>query len=122
MKILYIITQSEWGGAQKYVYDLATHFSGQHEVAVACGGEGKLVTRLRTRGVKVFVLKNLTRPINPWRDFLAFFEIYKLIKREKPDLVHTNSSKAEILGNLAGRLAAGLFSWPMVLFLTKQLV
>lgn len=104
-KILYIITQSEWGGAQKYIYDLATRLSGQFEVAVACGAGGPLVPKLKAKNIKVFVLKNLVRPINPFRDFLAFFEIYKLIKREKPDIVHTNSSKAEILGNLAARLA-----------------
>lgn len=104
-KILYIVTQSEWGGAQKYVYELATHLTGQFEVAVVCGGKGELIKKLKAKGIKVFVLKNLVRSITPWRDFLAFFEIYKLIKREKPDLVHTNSSKAEVLGNLAARWA-----------------
>ncbi len=106
MKILYLITQSEWGGAQKYVYELATNLSSRgFDISVACGAGGILIDKLQERNIKVFVLKNLVRPINPYRDLLAFFKISKLIKREKPDLVHTSSSKAEILGNLAARLA-----------------
>lgn len=104
-KILYLITQSEWGGAQKYVFDLAVGLKDEFEVAVAFGGEGELQNRLAEKGVRTFVLKNLIREICPWKDFLGFWEIYKLIKKEKPDILHTNSTKAEILGNLAGWLA-----------------
>ena len=103
-KILYLITQSEWGGAQRYVFDLAVNFKDKFEVAAAFGGEGGLKNKLDEENIRNFTLKNLVREINPWRDFLAFWEIYRLIRKTKPDILHTNSSKAEILGNLAGWL------------------
>lgn len=104
-KILYIITQSSWGGAQRYVFDLATHLDGKFDVTVAFGGAGMLKDRLDRKNVRCITLKNLVREISPLKDFLGFWEIYQLIKKERPDIVHTNSSKAEILGNLAAALA-----------------
>lgn len=106
-KILHIITQSEWGGAQRYVFDLATGLKAEHEVLVACGGNGPLVDKLKAQGISVIRLNHLVRPLNPVRDLLAFFEIFFLAWHERPNIVHTNSSKAEILGNLAA-WAAGV--------------
>jgi len=104
-KILYVITQSSWGGAQKYVFDLAMGFKEEFEVLVAFGGEGQLQERLQQAGIRTNRLKNLVREIHPWRDLLGWWEIYRLIRKEQPDIVHTNSSKVEILGNLAAWLA-----------------
>ncbi|MDZ4385044.1 MAG: glycosyltransferase family 4 protein [Candidatus Moranbacteria bacterium] len=104
-KILYIITQSDWGGAQKYVFDLANGLKGEFEVSVAFGGKGRLGDRLQAIGIRTHRLENLVREIHLWKDFLGFWEIYRLIRKERPDIVHTNSSKAEILGNIAARLA-----------------
>jgi len=104
-KILYIITQSQWGGAQRYVFDLAVGFKDEFEVAVACGTGGNLIGRLEKEGIQVFRLKNIVRQISPWRDLLCFWDLYFLIRRQRPNIVHTNSSKAEILGNMAARLA-----------------
>lgn len=104
-KILYIITQSQWGGAQRYVFDLAVGFKDEFEVAVACGAGGNLIGRLEKESIQVFRLENMVRQISPWRDLLCFWELYFLIRRQRPDIVHTNSSKAEILGNMAARLA-----------------
>lgn len=104
-KILYIITQSEWGGAQRYVFDLASGLKDDFDVTVACGGKGPLRSRLEAQGIPVIHLKHLMRPLNPWQDFLAFWEIFSLVWNERPDIVHTNSSKAEIIGNLAAWMA-----------------
>lgn len=103
-KILYVITQSEWGGAQRYVLDLATAFKDEFSVAIACGGEGPLIARARSAGIKTFALTHLIRPIRPWEDYRAVRELRWLIRRMRPDVVHTNSTKAEIVGNLAARL------------------
>ena len=47
-KMLYVITKSNWGGAQRYVYDLATALpKDQFEVSVAFGQEGLLAKKLR---------------------------------------------------------------------------
>ncbi|MDE2311648.1 MAG: glycosyltransferase family 4 protein [Patescibacteria group bacterium] len=102
MKILYIITQADNGGAQKYVLTLAKHFGG----AIAAGNEkNELLTKAKTAGLKVFELKHLKRKVNLWHDLLAIWEITRLIKTFNPDLVHLNSTKAGLLGSLAGRLA-----------------
>jgi len=105
-KILYLITQSDFGGAQKYVHDLATNISQNYTVIVA-GGEqgnrGELAQKLRKKNIEYIHLSHLKRAILPWHDFLAFWQIKKLIKRKKPDIVHLNSSKISILGSLAAK-------------------
>jgi len=106
-KILYIITQSNLGGAQKYVLDLATGLKKQDfNVAVAAGGDGELFRRLQAAGIKIFKLKWLRRgAFNPILDLFGLWEIIKLVKRERPDIIHLNSSKAGFSGSLAGKMA-----------------
>ncbi|MEK7618590.1 MAG: glycosyltransferase [Patescibacteria group bacterium] len=98
MKILYIITQADGGGAQKYVLALAKHFGG----SIAAGDEAQqLFTDARAAGLNVYPLKHLKREIHPWHDFWAIWEIRQLIKAAKPDIVHLNSTKAGVLGSFA---------------------
>lgn len=105
-KILYIITISELGGAQRYVADLAINLpKNQYEVAVAAGGNGPLFDALAAQGIAVYRLKSLVREINPLKDIAAYFEIKKLIKKIKPDIVHLNSSKAGFIGSFAAKSA-----------------
>ncbi|OGZ12586.1 MAG: hypothetical protein A3D67_04230 [Candidatus Lloydbacteria bacterium RIFCSPHIGHO2_02_FULL_51_22] len=103
MKILYIITKSNWGGAQRYVYDLATHFSREdgYEVAVALGGDGALRQKLEEKGVRVIQIQALERDIKITNDIRAFFALLNLLREETPDIVHLNSSKSGFLGALA---------------------
>ncbi len=103
-KILYLITLSNLGGAQKYVFDLAANLDKEkYEAAVAAGGDGELFRQLESSGIKIFKLKWLGRPICPICDTLAYFEIKKLLKIWQPDVLHLNSSKAAVLGSLAAR-------------------
>lgn len=98
MRILYVITQADGGGAQKYVLALAKHFGGM----IAAGSEaGKLFDDARKAGLTVFELKHLKRNINPWHDLLAVWEIRQLLKDCEPDIVHLNSTKAGVLGSFA---------------------
>ncbi len=105
LKILYLVTLSELGGAQRYILDLATNLGGQFEITVAAGGNGKLFEQLKKNQISAVRLKNLTREINLGQDLPALFEIYQLIKKVKPDILHLNSSKAGALGAIAGKLA-----------------
>ncbi|MBI4427401.1 MAG: glycosyltransferase family 4 protein [Candidatus Magasanikbacteria bacterium] len=110
-KILYVITQGEWGGAQRYVFDLVTNLKYDFEITVAVGesaGRVDLQNKLRSWNTKhgalnisIIPLKYLIRQISPFHDILAVFEIVKLCKTLKPDAVHLNSSKAGIIGSLA---------------------
>ncbi len=105
MRILYVITKSNWGGAQRYVYDLATSLSFQgHDVSVALGGNGLLAEKLKITGVKVFNISSMTRDINLWGEFKTSIALLKIIWKVRPDVVHVNSSKAGGLGAIAARL------------------
>lgn len=106
MKIIYGITKSNFGGAQRYVFDLAVGAKNAgHEVAVLCGGNGPLVEKLKVEGIKVITIPDLGRDISILNDWKTFRFILKILKAEKPDIFHTNSSKMGGIGNLAGRIA-----------------
>ncbi len=105
MKIIYGITKSNFGGAQRYVFDLAQAAKAAgHDVSVICGGSGVLVDKLNTAGIKVFNLRELGRDISTSADSNSFFKVLKILKAEKPDVFHLNSSKMGGLGTLAGRV------------------
>lgn len=105
MKILYLVTKSNWGGAQKYVYDLAVAFSSKsHDVTVAFGGDGELARKLQESQIRTISLDSLVRDINVTKELRSSYSIFKLLKKEKPDILHVNSSKAGGLGSFLGRI------------------
>lgn len=107
IRILYVITKANWGGAQRYVYDLAISArDAGNEVAVAVGGTGILTEKLRSASIRVIEL-----PLRQERIFLLdlltfspLFSLVHLFRTEHPDVVHVNSAKAGGLGTLAARL------------------
>lgn len=104
-KILYVITKSNWGGAQRYVHDLATNLpKAKFETIVILGGEGELKARLTETQISVRTVPTLERNIGIFKDLRSFFTLLKIFKREEPDIIHLNSSKAGGLGALAGRI------------------
>lgn len=101
-KILYIITKGNFGGAQRYVYDLATSLpKDKFEAVVACGQGGLLIERLKDLNIRTIEIENSQREIDANKDFKTVRELIKIIKEEKPDVVHLNSSKIGLLGSLA---------------------
>lgn len=105
MKILYFITKSNWGGAQRHVFDLSkwSKDSG-HETAVALGGNGPLKQNLDKQGIRTIPIKSLGRDINAKGDTASFLDIFKIIRKERPDILHLHSSKAGGVGSFAGRI------------------
>jgi glycosyltransferase involved in cell wall biosynthesis len=106
--ILYLITQSELGGAQRYCLDLATSLKNEFNVIVASGrkdGKNALAEKLNKEKIKYYPIPYLKRSISPINDLLALIQIVKLIKKVKPDIIHLNSSKISILGSLAAFIA-----------------
>jgi glycosyltransferase involved in cell wall biosynthesis len=105
--LLYVITKLELGGAQKQLLSLARHLDkNKFNVFIFTARRGPLIQQ--AAAIPHVTLKTssvLERTINPLRDILALFEIYAFIRKNSIDLVHTHSSKAGILGRLAGRLA-----------------
>ncbi len=68
------------------------------------GPEGSLEERAR-RTTRLVVLPELGRAISPLSDLVAFWKLYRLIRRGRYHIVHTHSSKAGVLGRVAARLA-----------------
>lgn len=105
-KVLFVITKSNFGGAQHYVYDLATTLpSERFEGVVALGGQGLLVDKLHSAGIRTIPLNSLERDMNPLRDMTSFFALWNIFRAERPDIVHLNSAKASGLGTIAAHLA-----------------
>lgn len=108
-KIIFLITKSNWGGAQKYVFDLATGLSkDRYSVKVVLGGNGILKYKLLDAGIPVIALNGLERDVSAGslgRELKVFNTLLRIFKDEKPDIIHLNSSKISGLGSFAGRLA-----------------
>lgn len=104
-KVLFLITKSNWGGAQRYVHDLAVLLPRENfYVIVALGQDGPLAVKLKAAGISVITIPSLERDISLAKELKAFEEIFQIVKHEKPDVLHINSSKAGALGALIGRL------------------
>ncbi len=106
VKLLLAITKSNWGGAGRYVYDLAHHFKddARFEVVVLVGGDGELVQKLKNINVRVIGVPGLLRDIGLINDIKAFFHTLLILRRERPEIFHLNSSKMGLFGALAGRM------------------
>jgi glycosyltransferase involved in cell wall biosynthesis len=110
-KVLLVVTKSNFGGAQRYVYDLATNLPRDHfEVSVAFGPgpdgkPGRLARMLAEQGIRTVLIPELGRDIHLIDDLKACRALIQLFKKEAPDVVHLSSSKAGGLGALAGRIA-----------------
>src|SRR3954465_11939537 len=103
MKIVHVITRLILGGAQE---NTLLSCEGQHDLGhevtlitgPAIGPEGSLLERAKSYGYRVIVVDEMLRSIVPWKDFRTYRGLRKLIEEIKPDVVHTHSSKAGILG------------------------
>lgn len=105
-RILYVITKASWGGAQRYVLDMAQAAKeAGHEVLVATGGEGTLTERLRERGIAVRSIASLQRDVKLLAEWRSFVALLRIVQEFRPDVIHGNSSKAGALAGLAGRIA-----------------
>jgi glycosyltransferase involved in cell wall biosynthesis len=104
-RVLILITLAEAGGAQTYVATLVQGLRGRYDVTVAARGEAPLAQTVRGAGARYRPLRFMRRNLNPLYDLLALAELVVLLRRQRPDLVHVNSSKAGVLGRLAALLA-----------------
>ncbi len=103
--LVLVVTLSEWGGAQSYVYQLAQAARVRHDVTVLCGPGGSLVKRLRADGIPVVEIPAFRRGLHPLRDAQAFGQLTRFLSRARVDLLHANSTKAGLLSRLAAHRA-----------------
>jgi glycosyltransferase involved in cell wall biosynthesis len=98
MKITYIITRGdEYYGAQKYVFDQASHFAKENEVTVITGQHGILNEKLTKIGIRNLSIKQITKSISPIKDLFAIIRLFFVIRKINPDIISVHSSKTGIL-------------------------
>ena len=103
MKILYLITKSEAGGAQTHVKQLSEYFSKNNEVAIMSDGNGWLFEEAQKIGVKFFVNKYFSNSLNPVHLVRSMIEIKNVVNEYRPGIIHCNSSLAAFLGRIVVR-------------------
>ena len=110
MKIVHVITRLILGGAQEntLLTCLAQSRLGHDVVLVTgppLGPEGSLLDEARAMPLRTVLVPAMRRAIHPYRDLVAYHDLVKHLRDERPDVVHTHSSKAGILGRRAARAA-----------------
>lgn len=107
MNILFVITRADAiGGAQVHVKDLAIALQqDQHKVLVLTGESGVYNQDLKEAGIESIACDSLQRKINPIGDGKSLRYMLYIIDLFKPDVIAAHSSKAGILGRLAGRMS-----------------
>lgn len=107
MRTAHIITRLIIGGAQEntlFNVDDQHHIHGDEVCLITgpgLGPEGTLEQRAVARGLDLRVLPEMRRSLHPWRDAGCYFALKRMLKKYQPDIVHTHSSKAGILGRRA---------------------
>ena len=67
--------------------------------------EGDMSAYARRWGVEPLIVPELGRELHPLRDLVTLWKLYRLMRRIRPDVVHTNTAKAGAVGRLAAKLA-----------------
>lgn len=105
-KVIIAITKSNFGGAQRYVFDIASKLDkSKFDITVLFGNKGLLKQKLDESGIRTITVDKLGRDIRIIDEISVFLSILKILREEKPDVFHVNSSKIGGLGALAGRIA-----------------
>jgi glycosyltransferase involved in cell wall biosynthesis len=109
LRVCHVITQLELGGAQRNTLYTVSHLDrDRFEPSVIAGPGGLLDEEARTiDGLRFETCPTLARPVRPLADLRALADLRRRIARLGPDIVHTHSSKAGILGRAAA-FAAGV--------------
>jgi len=116
MRVAHIITRLILGGAQENTIlncqDLFRDYGDEVLLVTGpgLGPEGSLEEDARARGIPLEIVPAMRRAIHPTRDLVSYRAIGRALERFRPDVVHTHSGKAGLLG----RLAASRLSVPAI--------
>ena len=111
MKITHIITRLIVGGAQENTVATLLGLRQKPGVEVqlvsgpTTGPEGSLEAEAAKIDGRLTIVPELVRPVHPLKDFIALRKLEQILREQKPDIVHTHSGKAGILGRLAANRA-----------------
>ena len=110
LRVCHVITRMIIGGAQENTLASvqkmdASRFSSVLVAGEETGPEGSLWPAVEAAGIEAVRMPRLVRRIHPLSDLLAYRALVTLFRERRPDIVHTHSSKAGVLGRLAARRA-----------------
>lgn len=120
IKVLTIITKLELGGAQQVVLNTLRALPKEQFQCYLISGQGGLLDEeaRQLKDVQVHLWRSFKHPIRPLSDIVTLVKLYRFIKKEKIDIVHTHSSKAGLLGRVAAHLSMAdkiihtIHGWP----------
>ncbi|HEV2211420.1 MAG TPA: glycosyltransferase [Verrucomicrobiae bacterium] len=107
MRLTHVITRLIIGGAQENTIASVLGLSQKPGLKVTLisgpttGPEGSLESLVNSSRDMLRVVPQLVRPVRPWTDWRALQALTRIFRAEAPDLVHTHSGKAGVLGRLA---------------------
>lgn len=107
LRVAHIITRLILGGAQENtlltVEDQRRDYGDDVTLITgpALGPEGSLIERANSSHVPLQIIPELRRSLNPWRDWSSYRSLLRVLRELRPDIVHTHSSKAGVLGRAA---------------------
>lgn len=107
MKVLQIITKGEAGGAQTHLLELCRGLHPQLDLRVVIGGSEAgdvLAPRLAALGIPHQRLPQMVNSLAPWRVLLAAYALWRILRQQRPDLMHAHSAMAGVTARLAGIL------------------
>ncbi|EHP6657269.1 glycosyltransferase, partial [Escherichia coli] len=104
-KVLHLQLLPLLSGVQRVTLNEISALYTDYDYTLVCSKKGPLTKALLEYDVDCHCIPELTREITVKNDFKALFKLYKFIKKEKFDIVHTHSSKTGILGRVAAKLA-----------------
>ena len=115
MKIVHVITRLILGGAQENTLITCKLLAERgHEVTLitgpALGPEGELFNQTKGQKYETVVIDEMRRAIEPFKDVVSYRKLKRLLRQLQPDIVHTHSAKAGILGRYAGAALKGTWA------------
>ena len=111
MRVAHVITRLIVGGAQENTIASVLGLASRPGIEVSLisgpttGPEGSLQGAFVDRPGMLTIIPTLVRPVHPWKDLLAYRQLIRHFRMARPDIVHTHSGKAGILGRLAAAKA-----------------
>lgn len=111
MRVMHIITRLVVGGAQENTLATVGGLRSKPDLKVSLisgpttGPEGSLENTATSMPGLLTIVPELVRPVHPLKDFIAYRKLAGILREQKPDIVHTHSGKAGILGRYAARRA-----------------